>query len=219
MFSVSDRTWHWLVHWFLTDWLICSLHRCCWLIRCLAGWLTNSERLSLSLSLPPPPHTHTHTQTPLSVSLCLSLSYLPVCVRPCLYFPAFPMSARYAWHIQLADSHDQGLLHQNGLCSRCQLNGFRRARNYPSVDRRLRWTRCEASATRAGDPGSNSAFLVGLLGTGIVGSVLGSLSCLMQHRVSDPPLTSGREDFPLWVNIVSDPILPKLFRMRVYTEV
>ena len=48
-----------------------------------------------------------------------------------------------------------------------------------------------------------------------VGSVLGSLSCLMQRRGFDPPLRRifRRVDFFLGVNIGSDSIPPKLFRM------
>ena len=45
----------------------------------------------------------------------------------------------------------------------------------------------------------------------LVGGVLGSLSCLVQRRRFDPPLTriiSGRGDFSLGVNMGSDSISP-----------
>ena len=47
-----------------------------------------------------------------------------------------------------------------------------------------------------------------------VGSVSGSLSCLMQCRGFDPPLRRiipVEGTFPFRVNMGSDPILPKLF--------
>ena len=56
----------------------------------------------------------------------------------------------------------------------------------------------------------------------LVGSESGSLSCLMQRRGFDPPpgrFFSSRGDFSLGVNIGSDSIPQKLFRMRVQTEV
>ena len=52
-----------------------------------------------------------------------------------------------------------------------------------------------------------------------VGSVLGSLSCLMQWRGFDPPLGrfffAGRGDFFLGVTMGSDCSPQKLFRVRV----
>ena len=53
----------------------------------------------------------------------------------------------------------------------------------------------------------------------LVGIVLGSLSCLMQRRGFEPPLRRiffcSRDDFSLGVNMGSDSVPPKLFRMRV----
>ena len=50
-----------------------------------------------------------------------------------------------------------------------------------------------------------------------VGSVLGSLSSLMQRRGFHPPLRffSGTGEFAFGVKMGSDSIPPKLFRMRV----
>ena len=50
-----------------------------------------------------------------------------------------------------------------------------------------------------------------------VSNVSGSLSCVMQSHGFDPPLGtfSGRGDFSLEVNMGSDSIPPKLFRVRV----
>ena len=54
-----------------------------------------------------------------------------------------------------------------------------------------------------------------------VGSVLGSLPCLMQRRGFDTPWenVSGRGDFSLGVDMGSDSNPPKLFRIRKNTEV
>ena len=53
----------------------------------------------------------------------------------------------------------------------------------------------------------------------LVGSVLGSLFCLMQRRGFDPPLGRffflRRRDFSLGVNTGPDSIPPTLFWMRV----
>ena len=51
----------------------------------------------------------------------------------------------------------------------------------------------------------------------LAGNVLGSLSCLVQRRGFAPSLRffSGKGEFSLGVNIVSDSISPKLFRVRV----
>ena len=66
----------------------------------------------------------------------------------------------------------------------------------------------EEAIERQGQGGWNSS----------IGSMLGWLSCLMQHCGFDPPLRRiflVEEIFPLGLTWVLTPFPPKLFRMRV----